>query len=276
MFKRSQAILKIFLSEQGFKRAYSIAWSLYLKWVDFKDKMHFGTGNILALLTSKEEKIVQMQIMRKIKPYTMVGRSGMYVTYDSVVKVEKENISGAIVECGVARGGSSAMMALASEHFNGNRHYWLFDTFEGLPPPSDKDDYIEPVYESDDKHAGRVSEGYCLGTIEEVENLLFSNLKLPREKFTLVKGLFQDTLSDQKDKIGDISVLRLDGDWYDSTMCCLENLWDNVSQGGVVIMDDYVSVPSCKKATHDFLDCRKINVDIELDERGGAYFLKPY
>ena len=56
---------------------------------------------------------------------------------------------------------------------NGKRKYWLFDTFEGLPPPSEKDDYIEPIYESNDKHAGRVAEGYCLGTIDEVENLLF-------------------------------------------------------------------------------------------------------
>ena len=275
MFKTSQAILKVFLSEQGFKRAYSIAWSVYIIWSDFKDKIHFRMGKTLALLSGNKEKSLQMEIMQKVKPYTMVGRSGMYVTYDSIVKIEKEKIVGAIVECGVARGGSSAMMALTSEYYNGNRHYWLFDTFEGLPPPSDKDNHVEPVYESNDKHASRVSEGYCLGTIKEVESLLFSTLKLPREKFTLVKGLFQDTLSNEKDKIGDIAILRLDGDWYDSTMCCLENLWDNVSPGGVVIMDDYVSVPSCKEATHDFLDSRKINVNIELDERGGCYFNKP-
>ena len=45
--------MKIFLSEQGFKRAYSIAWSVYLKWVDFKDKMHFGIGNMLKSYTIK-------------------------------------------------------------------------------------------------------------------------------------------------------------------------------------------------------------------------------
>jgi len=167
------------------------------------------------------------------------------------------------------------MMALTSEYYNGKRHYWLFDTFEGFPPPSDKDDYVEPVHASDDKHASGLSEGYCLGTIEDIENLLFSTLKPPREKFSLVKGLFQDTLSDQRDKIDNISILRLDGDWYDSTLCCLQNLWDNVSLGGVVIVDDYVSVPSCKKATHDFLESRKISVSIEFDERGVEYFVKP-
>jgi len=274
MFKTSQAILKVFLSEQGFNRAYNVAWRIYLKWVDFKDKAHFEIGKNLALLSGKKEKAMQMEIMQKTKPYTMVGRSGMYVTYDSIVKIEKEKIAGAIVECGVARGGSSAMMALTSEYYNGNRHCWLFDTFEGLPPPSDKDHHVEPIYNSDDKHASRVSEGYCLGTVGEVEELLFSVLKLLKEKFTLVKGLFQDTLHEKKNEIGDIAVLRLDGDWYDSTLCCLENLWDSVSPKGVVIMDDYVSVPSCKEATHDFLDSRKISVNIELDNRGGAYFFK--
>lgn len=275
MFKKSQAILKIFLSDKNFNRVYNIAWRIYLIWVDLKDKIHFRVGKYFALLTRNKEKIMQMDIMQKVKPYTMVGRSGMYVTYDSVIKIEKENIKGAIVECGVARGGSAAMMALISEHFNGKRKYWLFDTFEGLPPPSEKDDYIEPIYESNDRHAGRVAEGYCLGTIDEVENLLFETLKLPREKFTLVKGLFQDTLHKEKNNIGEISILRLDGDWYDSTLTCLNNLWDSVAPGGVVIMDDYVSVPSCKKATHDFLNSRNIIVDIELDDRGGAYFLKP-
>jgi len=275
MFKRPQKILKYFLSEKDFKKVYSLAWSVYTTWRDYKDIMHFRMGKFTALVYGNKEKYLQMDIMNKVKPYTMVGRSGMYVTYDTVLRVEKEKIVGAIVECGVARGGSSAMMALASEYYNGKRHYWLFDTFEGLPAPSIKDNYVEPDYESDDKHAGRVSEGYCLGTIEEVKTLLFSTLKLPSEKFTLVKGLFQDTLSSQKDKIGDIAILRLDGDWYDSTMCCLENFWDNVVPGGTVIMDDYVSVPSCKEATHDFLNSRKIDVKIELDERGGAYFIKP-
>ena len=88
MFKTSQAILKVFLSEQGFNRAYNIAWRIYLKWVDFSDKAHFEISKNLALLSGKKEKAMQMEIMQKTKPYTMVGRSGMYVTYDSIVKIE--------------------------------------------------------------------------------------------------------------------------------------------------------------------------------------------
>lgn len=275
MFKKSQSVLKLFLSEKGFNRAYNIAWPLYIQWSNLKDKLHFSLGKLKAVLSVNKDLWLKMSIMQKAKPYTMVGRSGMYVTYESVHNAEKMGLKGAIVECGVARGGSSAMMALISEKYNGDRSYWLFDTFEGLPPPSEKDNHVDGRYMSKDKRASIVSEGYCLGTIDEVEALLFNKLKLPKEKFSLIKGLFQDTLVKQKDKIGDIAVLRLDGDWYDSTMCCLENLWDNLVAGGIVIMDDYVSVPSCKKATHDFLDARGIEVDITLDDRGGSYFVKP-
>ena len=275
MFKKSQWVLKLFLSEQKFNKAYNLAWRLYLKWSDLKDRLHFCFNKLTAVLSGNKDLEIKMRIMQIVKPYTMVGRSGMYVTYESVYKAEKEELKGAIVECGVARGGSSAMMALVSEKYNGTRNFWLFDTFEGLPPPSEKDNHVEGIYESKDKRASIVSEGFCLGTIGEVEALLFNTLKLPREKFTLVKGLFQDTLIGQKDKIGDIAVLRLDGDWYDSTMCCLENLWDNVTPGGIVIMDDYASVPSCKQATHDFLDAKNIEVDFKLDDRGGCFFVKP-
>tara|TARA_Y100000588_G_C14270734_1_gene932181 strand:+ start:1251 stop:2081 length:831 start_codon:yes stop_codon:yes gene_type:complete len=275
MLERSQAVARFFLSEKGFNIAYNLAWRLYMKWSDLKDALHFRWGLLTALLTGNKDKAAQMKIMKTVKPYTMVGRSGMYVTYDSVVKAERENLEGAIVECGVAQGGSSAMMALISQLYNSNRHYWLFDTFKGLPAPSERDNHADGIYTSSDKHASLVAEGFCLGTVQEVEELLFSKLNLPREKFTLVEGLFQDTLSNHREKIGKVSVLRLDGDWYDSTMCCLENLFDNVVPDGVIIMDDYASVPSCKKATHDFLDSRGIEVDIKLDDRGGCYFLKP-
>ena len=59
MFKKSQAILKIFLSEKNFNRAYNIAWRIYLIWVDIKDKIHFGVNKNLALLTRNKEKIIK-------------------------------------------------------------------------------------------------------------------------------------------------------------------------------------------------------------------------
>jgi len=91
----------------------------------------------------------------------------------------------------------------------------------------------------------------------------------------MVAGWFQDTLPEYKNKIGEISFLRIDGDWYESTKCCLENLYDNVVTGGYIFIDDYGSVIGCKKATDEFLENRKLNVELMLDDRGGCYFVKP-
>ena len=78
----------------------------------------------------------------------------------------------------------------------------------------------------------------------------------------MVKGWFQDTLPKYKDKIGAIAVLRVDADWYESTKCCLENLYDNVVTGGYIFVDDYGFVTGCKKATDNFLTNKKLNAQL--------------
>jgi hypothetical protein len=88
----------------------------------------------------------------------------------------------------------------------------------------------------------------------------------------MVKGWFQDTLPVTRAKIGPIAVLRLDGDWYESTKVCFENLFDQVSNNGFVILDDYFSCFGCKKATDEFLAARGKAYPIIPDGRGGAYF----
>ena len=80
-----------------------------------------------------------------------------------------------------------------------------------------------------------------MGTIEQVSELLFDKLNLPKDKITLVKGWFQDTAPANKDKVGQIAILRLDGDWYESTKIPLENFYQNVSSGGCIIIDDYAT-----------------------------------
>jgi len=92
---------------------------------------------------------------------------------------------------------------------------------------------------------------------------------------SLVKGWFQDTLPEYKDRMGAVALLRLDGDWYESTKCCLENLYDNVVPGGYVIIDDYGALTGCKEAVDDFLNERNINVELIDVDHIRFYFLKP-
>jgi hypothetical protein len=167
-------------------------------------------------------------------------------------------------------------MALATAENVSGRKSWLFDSYEGLPEQTEEDGIQETVTKNpEDRGAAIVAKGYCLGTFEEVEYLLFTKMGFSRDNVFMVKGWFQDTLLPHKDRVGDIAVLRIDGDWYESTKCCLENLYDNVTPGGYIIIDDYKSVIGCQKATDEFIQSRNLNVNLVFDKRGGCYFVKP-
>tara|TARA_B100000886_G_scaffold307078_1_gene239880 strand:- start:30413 stop:31021 length:609 start_codon:yes stop_codon:yes gene_type:complete len=191
--------------------------------------------------------------------------------FDMVQNVESNNIPGAFVECGVAQGGTAAMLACAQDEINSNyRNKWFFDSYEGLPEPT-KEDYINGKTGS---FIRPLPKGSCLGTIEQVSDLLFNKLNKSPTNVKLIKGWFQDTISSYKDKIKEIAILRLDGDWYESTKIPLENLYDQVSVGGIVIIDDYGTCFGSKKATDEFINYRKLKVNLLPDGRGGIYFFK--
>src|SRR4029077_4245895 len=118
------------------------------------------------------------------------------------------------------------------------REILLFDTFEGLPEPTREN----PDYERAVQFAGK-----CRGGLEEVEGL-FQRLGL--RNYRLIKEMFQETLPVAD--TGAIGLLHIDGDWYESTRVCLENLWDSVSEGGIVQIDDYGEWQGCKKAVDEF------------------------
>lgn len=97
----------------------------------------------------------------------------------------------------------------------------------------------------------------------------------PSQHIHLVKGWFQDTLKPTKEKIGAIALLRMDGDFYDSTKVVFEELYDQVVEGGVVIIDDYGSFEGCRRATEEFLALRRIKAHMVYVENSIRYFVKP-
>ena len=175
-----------------------------------------------------------------VEPYTMLGVRRLKSLHAGVTDAARRGIPGDVVECGVARGGSALLMALALREAGASRTLWLFDTFEGLPEPSREGD---PDYE-----VARHLTGACRGTEDEVRAVLGRHC--PTQRAELVKGLFADTLPGAG--VGSIAVLHLDGDWYESVKACLENLWDRVSPGGLVQVDDYFTWAGCKRAVDEF------------------------
>jgi hypothetical protein len=226
---------------------------------------------LLSTLRGKQQDAERQWLVFRLMPYSLVGWKGLELTYACVRQAQARGLTGDLVECGVARGGSAALMALANERVQDPGMLWLFDSYEGLPDPTSED------FEDDSTgaHVRPLHRGSCLGTYDEVASLLFGTLKLRRDRVTMVQGWFQDTLPEKAPGIPAISVLRLDGDWYASTLCCLEHLYDKVVPGGFVILDDYHSCFGCARAADEFLARRGVRVRIEPDGRGGAYFVKP-
>lgn len=155
-----------------------------------------------------------------------------------------KDLQGAIVECGTWKGGMVAGLACVC---GAGRRYYLFDSFEGLPPAKEIDGERALRWQADTASPSYFDN--CRATIEDArEAMRRAGVQDP----VLVKGWFDDTLP--KATIdGGIAVLRMDADWYDSTMCILENLFDQVVPGGCIIIDDYHSWEGCAKAIHDFL-----------------------
>jgi predicted O-methyltransferase YrrM len=182
--------------------------------------------------------------------------------YGAVRHAVREDIAGDIVECGCARGGSAALMALTLRQMGARRRLWLFDTFEGLPAPSSHDADFE---------IADLFTGTCVGTLDEVRGL-FERLRIA-DDVTFVKGLFQDTLP--ATSIPRIAVLHIDGDWYESVKVCLDSLYDKVVPGGVIQLDDYGYWAGARKAVDEFRQERGIQAPLQRLDYSGRFLIKP-
>lgn len=230
-------------------------------------------SRLLRVILFKSNRIDQIcaRLTWKLLPYTMGGYKALENAFHVVEKIERKAVLGALVECGVAEGGAAAMLALANKELHGlPRDKWFFDSYEGLPEPT-KEDYI-------DGRAGSfvrpLPKGSCLGTLEQVSELMFETLRLPASEIKLIKGWFQDTVPQHAASIGQIAVLRLDGDWYESTLIPLEHFFPKLESGGVVIVDDYGTCHGSKRATDEYRERFNITTPLRSDGRGGVWFEK--
>lgn len=197
---------------------------------------------------------------------TMIGLERLANLRTAVRTVVTENIPGDLVETGAWRGGASIFMRLALDVYGDkDRTVWVADSFEGLPPP-DMERYPQDA-------------GMNWHTFSELAVSLqqvkanFAKYGALDDRVRFLKGWFKDTLPTAP--IERIAVLRLDGDLYASTMDALKPLYDKVSPGGFVIVDDYGMVEdTCRRAIHDFRSERGITDEIARIDKFGAYWRK--
>ena len=180
-------------------------------------------------------------IYRKFQTFTMIP-GDVYVANLELVH-RFASVRGSVVECGTWKGG---MIAGIAELVGGDRRYLLFDSFQGLPPAQTIDGPAALSWQCDTTSPRYFDN--CTASEEDARRAM----ELAGVPAAIKKGWFRDTLPVTPFHEG-IAVLRLDADWYDSTMEVLNNLFRRVVEGGVVIVDDYYTWDGCSKAVHDYL-----------------------
>jgi O-methyltransferase len=195
--------------------------------------------------------------------HTMIGRRRLDNVRDALETILKEGLDGDVIECGVWRGGACVLMRGFLKAHGDDRNVWLADSFDGLPAPT---------HEADTGYD--ISKDKCPQlaiTLEMVEDL-FRRYDLLDPQVKFLKGWFKDTLPGAP--LEKISLLRLDGDLYESTMDAIVPLYDKVVPGGFIIVDDYGVLPPCRKAIHDFADSRNLQLKLIDIDRSGVYWRK--
>jgi len=195
---------------------------------------------------------------------TMVGLKRLANVRECLESVIADGVPGDFIETGAWRGGTCIYArAILAAHGVTDRVVWVADSFEGLPA-------FDGRFEADagDQHHTKVD----LAISVEMVEANFRRYDLLDDQVKFLKGWFSDTLPTAP--IEQISVLRLDGDMYASTMDALDALYDKVSVGGYVIVDDYGAVKGCAKAIHDFRDARGITDEILEIDWAGVYWRK--
>ena len=193
------------------------------------------------------------ETIRVVKPRTMTASDKLYGLILATRYVVDHAIPGAIVECGVWRGGSMQAVArtlLARGVTDRDLH--LFDTFEGMPPPTERDRRPDGRLAAD-MLANRAKTGkvWAVASLDDVRAGM-AETGYPASHVHFHKGLVEETVP--AGAPAEIAILRLDTDWYESTRHELEHLYDRVPSGGVLIFDDYGFWQGARQAVDEFLD----------------------
>ncbi len=216
------------------------------------------------------------EAISKVLGSTQLSYERLVTLYQQVSYLERNKLQGALVECGVWRGGAAGVMALASlAEGNGRRMLHLFDSFQGMPEPDLARDGEQAL-----RLAGRRGDGSLVSTgvnvahADDVRSFIIDRVGYPAASLAVHSGWFQETLPAARHEIGPIALLRVDADWYESTLVVLDQLFDLVVPHGVVVIDDYGAFDGCRRATDEFLARRAPHLYLHHIDYTGRYLIK--
>ena len=202
-----------------------------------------------------EASAEEAAVIREVRPFTMTSPERLQGLLTAVRYVVANRLPGAIVECGVWKGGS--MMAAARTLLNLNcrdRDLYLFDTFAGMTAPTAKDgsrfDGKAPQESYSEMKAEDGSCRWCFSSLEETRRNVLS-VGYPEPKIHLVKGPVEQTIPGQAPE--QIALLRLDTDFYESSKHEMVHLFPRLVPGGVLLLDDYGHWDGQRLAVDEYL-----------------------
>jgi len=204
-----------------------------------------------------------IEIMDFAQPYTVTDRTDMKSLIDAVKYITTNKVPGVFVECGVLRGGAVIAMIKTLQQLNfSDREIYLFDTFGDMMIPTEHDVSASGVSAFDDYSTS----GYDIARdtnptdYPSLQNVKKNVNKTGYDKSKL-KFIVGDVMETIQNNIPDkIALLRLDTDFYDSTKCELEYLFPKLSEGGILIIDDYGRWRGSRKATDEYIKNNNIKI----------------
>jgi hypothetical protein len=203
-----------------------------------------------------------IEVIRRVAPFTMTNVERVYSLRQAVRYVVDHQIPGDIVECGVWRGGTMLAAALTLlECGSSDRQLWLYDTFEGMPAPSEHDMDLSGIPASRilqaDTTEKQNSHVWAYAPLELVQRVMQSS-GYPANRVVFVKGKVEQTIPEHMPS--QIALLRLDTDWYESTYHELNHLYPRLAVGGVLIIDDYGHWQGARRAVDQYIGERNLKL----------------
>jgi O-methyltransferase len=219
---------------------------------------------------------VTAQVIEEVRPYTMCAAPNLAVTIRLAVEAIEAGRNGDFAECGTWLGGSSFAMLLAQRRLYGKvlKPIWMFDSFQGLPAPDERDGPLAVKYQRETDAPDYFDN--CTAPLAEVVAAI-QGFGFGVEEAIVVPGWFNETVAGHKDELSrrGLAVLRVDCDYYEPVSYVLRELTPFVSEEGAIILDDYYAWDGCARATHDFLSQNKLTWRIRsMDKFQGAWMIK--
>ncbi len=215
-----------------------------------------------------------VDIYEQCSCYTMLSVERMYALYSATRYIVKSNIPGDVVECGVWKGGSAMVVMLSLIQLGDvQRTVYLYDTYQGMVEPTEKD--IDYSHVTAKQHLAAMGKtrftDWCCATLDEVRANVFCTA-YPPQHIEFVRGSVEETIPSAAPQ--QISLLHLDTDWYTSTYHELVHLFPRLSVRGVIAIDDYGHWKGSHEAADRYFAENRINILLNRTDYTGRIGIK--